>query len=179
MIRMDSRALCLRTSALAAAAASALLLATAAAALAGTWTADTKTGCKVWNPHPSAGETVSWTGPCKDGFAGGKGALDWLKGGNSIEHDEGEWRSGRQAGYGTQTWPGGEYKGEFWDSMPHGKGVLSFGGARYDGAFLNGRPNGRGALTNVAGTFEGTWSEGCFNDGRRRTAIGVSVESCP
>ncbi len=157
---------------------SALLPCAAAAALAGDWSTDAKTGCKVWNPHPSPGETLSWTGPCKGGFAEGKGALDWIRGRKAYERDEGEWRTGRQV-EGTQTWPGGQYKGQLSDSLPHGRGVLTFGEASYDGAFLNGRPNGRGALTNRAGTFDGTWSDGCFNDGKRRTAIGVSVDSCP
>jgi hypothetical protein len=156
-----------------------LLAGAPAAALASSWIADAKTGCKVWNPHPSPGEKAMWTGPCKDGFADGKGVLDWLRAGSQYERDEGEWRGGRQVGEGKQTWSGGQYKGQLSDSLPHGTGVLIFGEARYDGAFLNGRPNGRGALTNKAGTFEGTWTDGCFNDGRRRTAIGVPVDSCP
>ena len=48
------------------------------------------------------------------------------------------------------------------------------GEARYDGAFLNGKPNGNGALTNASGTFNGTWSDGCFNDGKRRAAFGTA-----
>ncbi len=149
------------------------------AAMAGGWIADVKTGCKVWNPHPSAGETVRWTGPCKNGFAEGKGVLDWLRGSSSYERDEGEWRAGRQMGEGTQSWPGGQYKGQLSDAMPHGRGTLVFGEARYEGAFLNGKPNGKGVLTNASGTFGGTWQDGCFNDGKRRAAIGVPVQSCP
>ena len=159
--------------------ASAFILCAPAVALAGDWIADAKTGCKVWNPQPSAGETVRWSGPCKDGFADGKGALDWLRGNSQYERDEGEWRAGRQTGEGAQTWPGGRYKGQFLDSLPHGKGVLISGEARYDGAFLNGKPNGKGAMTNASGTFDGTWADGCFNDGKRRAAFGVSVQSCP
>ncbi len=159
--------------------ASAFILCAPAVALAGDWIADAKTGCKVWNPQPSAGETARWSGLCKDGFADGKGALDWLRGNSQYERDEGEWRAGRQTGEGAQTWPGGRYKGQFLDSLPHGKGVLISGEARYDGAFLNGKPNGRGAMTNASGTFDGTWADGCFNDGKRRAAFGVSVQSCP
>jgi hypothetical protein len=159
--------------------ASGLLLCAPAIAQAGDWIADAKTGCKVWNPQPSTGEAVRWNGPCKDGFADGKGVLDWLRGGSQYERDEGLWRAGRQTGEGTQTWPGGQYKGHFSESLPHGKGVLISGDARYDGAFLNGKPNGKGALTNASGTFDGTWSDGCFNDGKRRATLGASVQSCP
>jgi hypothetical protein len=159
--------------------ASAFLLCAPAVAQAGDWIADAKTGCKVWNPQPSASEAVRWSGPCKDGFADGKGVLDWLRGGSQYERDEGLWRAGRQTGEGTQTWPGGQYKGQFSESLPHGRGVLASGEARYDGAFLNGKPNGKGALTNASGTFDGTWSDGCFNDGKRRASFGVGVQSCP
>jgi hypothetical protein len=146
---------------------------------AGDWIADAKTGCKVWNPQPAPGETAKWTGPCKDGFAEGKGVLEWFKAGNTYERDEGEWHAGHQMGDGAQTWPGGQYKGQFADGLPHGRGVLIVGGGRYDGAFLNGKPNGKGVLTNASGTFDGTWAEGCFTDGKRRAAIGVSLPSCP
>jgi hypothetical protein len=151
----------------------------ASLAIAGDWIADAKTGCKIWNPHPVAGETASWNGPCKDGFAEGQGALDWLKAGASYERDEGVWRGGRQTGEGTQTWPAGNYKGELADGLPQGRGILIFGSSRYEGAFLNGKPNGIGVLTTASGIFQGSWRDGCFNDGSRRAAIGVSVQSCP
>jgi hypothetical protein len=157
----------------------ALLASASGIARAGDWIADAKTGCKVWDPHPSPGESASWSGSCVQGFAEGKGLLDWLRGGKPYERDVGEWHGGRQTGEGSQTWPGGQYKGQLADSMPHGRGVLVSGQARYDGAFLSGKPNGQGTLTDSSGTFAGTWSEGCFNDGKRRAALGVSVQSCP
>jgi hypothetical protein len=169
----------IRSSPIRAALASALICGTGGVVLAGDWIADAKTGCKLWNPHPSSGETVIWPGPCKDGFAEGKGRLDWLRAGKPYERDEGEWRAGRQTGRGTQTWPGGIYDGQLSDGLPHGHGVLTLGEARYEGAFLNGIPNGSGVLTNASGTFAGNWQGGCFNDGKRRAAIGVAVISCP
>ena len=149
------------------------------AALAGDWIADGKYGLQGLEPAAIRREAARWSGPCKDGFADGKGVLDWLKGDSQYERDEGVWHAGRQTGEGAQTWPGGQYKGQFADSLPHGKGVLISGEARYDGAFLNGKPNGKGVLTNASGTFDGIWSEGCFNDGKRRASFGVSVQSCP
>ncbi len=156
----------------------ALILASPAA-LAGGWIADGKSGCKVWNPHPSLGETVTWTGPCKDGFADGKGVLDWVRAGNQFERDEGTWRAGRQTGEGKQTWPLGEYNGQFLDSLPDGRGTLVLGERRYEGAFLRGKPDGSGVLTEPSGTISGTWHDGCFNDGARRAAMGVALQSCP
>ncbi len=135
-------------------------------------------GCKVWNPHAANGEAIRWTGACKDGFVEGMGTLEWQRGGKTYERDEGQWRGGRQVN-GSQVWPGGQYDGYLADGLPSGRGVLILGDARYDGLFLNGRPNGNGTLTNASGSFDGTWTDGCFNDGKRRAAIGVSLETCP
>ena len=146
-------------------------------AIAGDW-AVAGDGCKVWNPHPSNGETIRWTGGCKDGFVEGMGALEWQREGKTYERDEGQWRGGRQMS-GSQGWPGGQYDGQLAGGLPSGRGVLSLGDARYEGLFLNGKPNGKGTLTNASGSFEGNWTDGCFNDGKRRAAIGVSVQSCP
>ena len=146
-------------------------------AFAGDW-AVAGDGCKVWNPHPTNGEAIRWTGGCKDGFVEGMGALEWQRGGKTYERDEGQWRGGRQVS-GSQTWPGGQYDGQFADSLPNGSGVLIFGDARYEGLFVNGKPNGKGTLTNASGSFDGNWADGCFNDGKHRAAIGVSLQSCP
>ena len=135
-----------RIRALHAAFVSALLLGAPALARAGDWIADAKTGCKVWNPRPAPGETVSWTGYCKGGFADGKGVLEWLRGAEFLRARRRGMAAGRQAGEGTQTWPGGRYKGQLWESLPHGNGVLIFGEARYDGAFLSGKAEWQGRL---------------------------------
>jgi hypothetical protein len=88
-----------------------------------------------------------------------------------FETDEGEWRGGRQAGFGSQVWPSGRYDGELLDGEPHGHGVMVVQGARYQGDFSNGRPNGAGTLTNGGGSFQGTWTNGCFREGTRRASF--------
>ena len=93
----------------------------------------------------------------------------------TYERDEGQWRAGRQIS-GSQVWRGGQYDGQFADSLPNGRGVLIFGDARYEGLFLNGKPNGKATLTNASGSFYGNWADGCFNDGKHRAAIGVSLD---
>jgi hypothetical protein len=146
-------------------------------AIAGEW-AIASDGCKVWNPHPTLGETIRWTGACKEGLVEGMGTLEWQRGGKAYERDEGQWRGGRQIS-GSQIWPSGKYDGQFADSLPNGHGVLIFGDARYEGQFLDGKPNGKGTLISASGSFEGNWTDGCFNDGKHRAAIGVSLQSCP
>ena len=154
-----------------------LLVASFKGAIAGDW-AIAGDGCKVLNPHPTPGETIRWTGGCKDGFVEGMGALEWQRGGKTYERDEGQWVGGRQIS-GSQVWPGGRYDGQFADSLPNGRGILILGDARYEGLFVNGKPNGKGMLTNASGSFDGNWADGCFNDGKHRAAIGVSLQSCP
>ena len=146
-------------------------------AIAGDW-AVAGDGCKVWNPHPASGETIRWTGGCKDGVVDGMGTLEWQRGGKAYERDEGQWLGGRQIS-GSQVWPGGQYDGQFADSLPNGRGVLILGDARYEGLFVNGKPNGKGTLTNASGAFDGNWTDGCFNDGKRRASMGVSLQKCP
>jgi MORN repeat len=153
-------------------------LAIATAALAGDWIVDASVGCRVWNPHPGPDETIRWSGACANGYAQGRGAAQWFRSNLPFESDEGEWREGRQIGYGTQVWPTGRYEGELLDGEPHGTGVLTLQGARYDGAFRNGRPNGAGTLSQGDVVYAGTWTDGCFRDGNRRAAFGVPLSSC-
>lgn len=163
------------------AACAALLLATAAfgpAARAGEWIADASVGCRVWNPHPQPNETIHWSGPCVNGYAHGRGAAQWFRNSVPFESDEGEWREGRQAGYGTQVWPTGRYDGELVDGEPHGQGVLTLQGARYDGTFRNGKPNGAGTLVKGSEVYNGLWNDGCFRDSAKRATLGIPLSSC-
>jgi hypothetical protein len=145
---------------------------------AGGWILDTGAGCKVWNPHPQPNETLRWSGACPNGMAQGRGAVQWSKGNLPFETDEGEWREGRQSGFGTQVWPTGRYDGELVDGEPNGRGVLIVQGVRYDGALRNGKPNGFGTLTNMSGTFRGTWKDGCLQDQKQKAAFGVPLSAC-
>jgi hypothetical protein len=159
----------------------AVFLAGAAAApgQAGGWIADASAGCQVWNPHPQPNETIRWSGVCPNGFAHGRGAAQWFKNNLPFETDEGEWRAGRQAGYGTQVWPSGRYDGELVDGEPHGRGVLILQGVRYEGEFRGGKPNGAGTLIRGSESFRGAWTDGCFRDGARKASFGVPLSVCP
>jgi len=145
----------------------------------GGWISDAKAGCRVWNPHPQPDESMRWSGACSNGLAQGRGAAQWFRNNLPFETDEGEWRTGRQAGYGTQIWPTGRYEGELLDGEPHGHGTMIVQGVRYEGDFRNGRPNGAGTLTNGTGTFRGTWTDGCLHDGSRKASFGVPLSTCP
>ena len=145
---------------------------------AGDFVADPTSGCKVWNPHPSAGETMSWSGGCVDGLAQGAGSLQWLRGGKAFETDDGEWNMGRQSGRGTQDWTTGRFQGELLNGEPHGQGVMTLQSARYEGEFRNGKPNGEGMVTNLEGVFRGRWKDGCLTEGKRRITFSVPASAC-
>ena len=68
------------------------------------WIADAKTGCKVWNPAPEPHETIHWSGSCsKDGYAQGKGTLEWTENGKPGDRYVGEYEGGKRNGHGVVT----------------------------------------------------------------------------
>jgi len=144
----------------------------------GVFVADPGNGCKVWNPHPEAGETVHWLGSCADGFAQGSGKLEWSRNGVPSERDEGDWMQGRQTGQGTQSWSGGRYQGQLLNGEPNGHGAMTLQSSRYEGEFRNGKPNGDGAVTNLQGVFKGKWRDGCLTDGKHKITFAVSSSTC-
>ncbi len=72
-----------------------------------TWIADTKTGCKVWNPSPQAHETIRWSGGCQAGYAQGKGTLQWFENGKPGDRYEGDYQAGKRNGHGIVTMSNG------------------------------------------------------------------------
>lgn len=167
----------LRHGAAALTAALACVLLAASPARAGEWLADAKSGCQVWNPNPQLNEAVSWSGACANGRAEGPGIAQWLKGGATLETDQGQWHDGRQTGSGIQSWNGGRYEGELADGEPNGHGVLTVKSLRYEGEFRDSRPNGIGALTQGAQTVRGTWKDGCLQ-GAQKASIGIPLSAC-
>jgi hypothetical protein len=83
------------------------------------WIADRKTGCKIWNAEPQQDESVTWSGPCKNGLAEGHGTLQWFEHGQPDARYEGEYQGGQRNGYGVETEANGtQFKGEFRDDEP-------------------------------------------------------------
>jgi hypothetical protein len=129
------------------------------------WIAD-KRGCKVANPYPRAGETITWTGECKNGFAHGQGVLQWYLHGKEDDRYEGNLERGWAEGQGTlyKGGGGGKYEGEWQQSLQHGKGRYEDpDGSWYDGQWQNGKPHGSGQYRRPDGRiFMGQWREGVF-----------------
>lgn len=75
--------------------------------------------CKIWNPEPQPNESVTWSGPCKDGFASGKGVLRWTENGKPDVEFDGEYVNGKRNGPGVMITPDGERTtGEWVDDKP-------------------------------------------------------------
>jgi hypothetical protein len=122
------------------------------------WIADARSGCRVWSASPAANETIQWTGACSQGFAQGRGTLQWFIDGRPAWRDEGDFRDGKLAGAGTRTEPDGtRYEGFWRGSQPHGAG-------RY--------------LTPNGDILEGFWRNGCLRHGERLMQIGTTPTDC-
>jgi hypothetical protein len=117
------------------------------------WTADPRTGCKVWNPNPQPREAVSWDGPCKGGIANGPGVTQWLQDGNLLGRTEAEHRNGRPEGRGLMFDRfGNRTEGEFVDGVLNGRGIFTdVKGSRIVANFVNGKMEGRGVITFAGG----------------------------
>jgi len=72
------------------------------------WITTTNKPCKVWNPQPQPDESVTWSGPCKDGFASGKGILLWTENGKPDVKFDGEYANGKRNGHGVLIAPDGK-----------------------------------------------------------------------
>lgn len=102
---------------------SALLLA-ACAMSANAVITDPSNGCVVYNPNPRSGETISWSGGCRNGLAHGAGTVSWFVHGTPNGRYEGILNNGRMNGNGTAIYPSGNrYVGEFKDGVPDGWGT--------------------------------------------------------
>ena len=112
----------------------------------GEWFQTEKPNCLVWNPDPSVGETVTWSGDCLNGKAHGIGITVWRnkKSGKWVERPiVGNTLNGRMSGEVT---------------------VFYENGDKYVGMLhSNGNRNGQGTYTHSDGSvLEGIWKDGKF-----------------
>lgn len=121
------------------------------------WSKDPRTGCRVWNNYPNETDTVSWDGPCVNGYASGHGIVRWSEFGREYEVVKGEFRGGKLNGHAVETLS---------DEV------------RFEGEFRDNRPEGPGTLERNGETYTGQWSKGCFTNDGRRTAFYTDRDQC-
>lgn len=127
------------------------------------WIADSK-GCKIANPFPQPGESVTWSGGCSNGLADGEGEMQWFIDGKPLDRYEGMLRDGWAEGKGTLIREGGRYSGDWKRSQQDGKGRYDApDGTWYEGEWKDGKPHGSGQLQTPDGRLiTGTWVDGVF-----------------
>ena len=156
------------------------------------WASDPVSGCALFDAGLKPGDTVRWSGTCKDGRAEGSGTATFSSKGTPFENFTGDFSGGVAAdGSVTVSWGDGwSYDGEMAhgrfdgegilvnDSHDHFEGLWNGGkldgmgsvihqnGERYDGAWKNDLPNGHGILTRADGSkLEGEFLDGKFTQG--------------
>ncbi|MBV8603358.1 MAG: hypothetical protein JO224_01610 [Pelomonas sp.] len=136
-------------------------------------------GCKVSNPYPKAGEAITWTGACVDGWAQGEGTLQWFGKGQPGTRYTGAMKRGRFDGPGVVRTASGEtYEGTFVDGSREGEGVYTWStGDRYEGHFLKDTLNGHGVLHKADGIdIEGEFTGGSLVHGVMHLPNGDTYE---
>ena len=157
---------------------------------------DAASGCKVWDPNIVSGETLKYTGTCKDGLADGLANVEWFVNGSSTEIWNGFFRNGFKYGHvrvknsdyehigmhGNFEWEGegrrtysmglileGTFKGDTLNGF--GK-IQQPNGVKVKGVFRDSRLNGYGEVifTN-GGKHEGDFIDGKLN------GFGVSTQT--
>ena len=144
------------------------------------WTKDAN-GCAVWNDNPQINKAVTWSGPCVNGKAHGKGVVQFFNAGKpNGDRYVGDYRNGKAHGWGDHTWPNGDrYVGEYRDDKRNGQGVYTFSsGNRYEGEFCHSSRHGHGVFTMANGDrYEGEFRHKLWNgtftyrDGRQRKMV--------
>ena len=122
-------------------------------------------GCKIANPAPKPKEAVTWSGRCVQGFAQGKGVLQFTSEGKPGARYEGELSKGVMSGRGTLRSPDGSvYNGDWVVGKPDGYGEYTFpDGSIFTGGWTAGRQDGFGTLRKKdGGTITGRWKDGQY-----------------
>ena len=121
-------------------------------------------GCRVWDDHHYADQTVTWTGGCSGGLASGTGTLKWVRGSEANEHS-GLLQDGKHTGDWVLRFAGGiVVEGPYVDGKLHGDWVIrDADGNVEERTYVDGKLHGRW-VTRLA---DGTVDEGSYVDGNK------------
>ncbi|WP_198118449.1 hypothetical protein [Massilia rhizosphaerae] len=142
--------------------------------------------CRLAPVTPPPAQAPAWKGGCRDGYADGKGVLEWTDAAGKRYKLEADVGAGRVRGDATLHYPNGElYTGTLKDGVPDGHGyfrepngdqyegevrmgeltgmaeVLYVNGDDYKGEFKKGKRDGTGTMAfALGGRYEGGWKNG-------------------
>jgi hypothetical protein len=129
--------------------------------------------CRIAAVEPSPIGALRWDGACKDGYADGKGKLQWTADGGKYAI-EGSLVRGEISGEAKLTSREGIYTGMLKNGIPHGQGYFEYAnhGGWYEGVLANGKPEGAGIyLAADRSKYTGYWKDG------KRHGLGQQVFS--
>jgi hypothetical protein len=116
--------------------------------------------CRLAAVKPAPAQPPSWSGGCKDGYADGKGVLEWRNKDGKTYRLEASFAAGQVQGEGQLRYPNGAlYTGAFRDGVPDGQGYIRYAdGGQYEGGIHMGARSGAGELLYPNGDdYKGQW----------------------
>ena len=119
--------------------------------------------CRLAAVEPAPAQAPTWRGGCKDGYADGKGVLEWRSGEGKAYRLAASFSAGQVAGEGELRYPTGTvYTGTLRNGVPDGHGYYVYpDGGQYEGELRMGRRNGIGEMIYPSGTdYKGQWKDG-------------------
>jgi hypothetical protein len=157
--------------------------------------------CRVAAPSPAPPQAPTWSGSCKDGFADGKGVLEWRNAKGQSRQLEGTFTAGQVQGEATLRYTAGTfYTGTFKNNTPDGHGYYRYSeGSQYEGSirmgklegvgemlwadgddykgeFKDDQPDGTGVMTfALGGRYEGHWKDGRGSGSGKLVYAGLPV----
>jgi hypothetical protein len=137
--------------------------------------------CRIAPVHPAPAADISWDGKCQDGYAQGKGVLEWRAGEKSQKFRlEATLSRGAIEGPAKLAMANGtSYTGTFRNGVPDGQGYFRYPNRmQYEGEVRNGKREGVGeALYPNGDNYQGRWKDGRFDGiGRMQYALGGTYE---
>lgn len=136
--------------------------------------------CLVAAVEPApANDRISWKGPCKDGYAEGKGVLEWRGPDRAYYRVDGTLVRGAVSGEATRKSKRGTYTGMLRNGLAHGQGYFQCEcGAQYEGSYVNGKREGQGTYLDAIGSeYQGQWKDDKRNGlGKEKFALGGSYD---
>lgn len=118
--------------------------------------------CRIAAVAPAPSGQLAWNGACKDGYAEGKGTLQWSNGKEAYTI-EGTLVRGEVGGEARLTSASGVYIGTLRQGIPHGQGYFEYAnhGGWYEGAIVDGNYEGAGIfLAADRSRYTGYWKAG-------------------